>query len=159
MQLGIYKKWFKTSQTKHKQWSNMYNMSSSPSRNTSQEILRSAFAGKDRPLVSQGLPFPEACLKHVSTTFNASRVYIISSGSLARNTDALERLQRALEGKVVGTRVGMKPHTYFGEVLEIVRDAREARADCIVTLGGGSLADGAKVVALVSSPFRTCHAC
>ncbi|KAF7986288.1 hypothetical protein HWV62_35226 [Athelia sp. TMB] len=123
-------------------------MSSSPPQNTSQEILRSAFASKDRPLVSQGLPFPDACLKHVSTTFNVSRIYIISSGSLARNTDALERLQRALEGRVVGTRVGMKPHTYFREVLEIVHDAREARADCIVTLGGSSLTDGAKVVAL-----------
>lgn len=99
------------------------------SQTNSQEILRSAFAGKDRPLVSQGLPFPQTCLKHITATFHASRVYIICSGSLARNTDALEQLQRALEGKVVGTRVGMKPHTYFGEVLDVIRDVRQVNAD------------------------------
>ena len=43
----------------------------------------------------------------------------------------------------------MKPHTFMSEVLEIVEDARELDADLIVTLGGGSLIDAAKVVAFV----------
>ncbi|MCJ1394799.1 hypothetical protein MMC18_007679 [Xylographa bjoerkii] len=57
-------------------------------------------------------------------------------------------LKEALGTKVIGVRVGMKPHTLFSEILEIVGVASEAGADAIVTLGGGSLTDGAKAVAM-----------
>lgn len=49
----------------------------------------------------------------------------------------------------MGVRVGMKSHTQWSEVVEIVRDARQTEADILVTLGAGSLTDGAKIVALV----------
>lgn len=118
------------------------------------ETVRPAFSGRDRPLLSYGLPFPDAAAKHVSETFSASRVYVIISGSLARNTDALDRLGTRLgAGKVVGVRRGMKSHTLWSEVLEIVDDVRRTDADLIVTLGGGSLTDGAKVVAFVCRPL------
>ena len=76
-------------------------------------------------------------------------MYIISSASLAMNTEALVSLQLALGSKVVGTRVGMKPHTLWSEILQIVKQARDVQADLLVTLGAGSLTDGAKIVALV----------
>jgi len=101
--------------------------------------------------VSHGLPFPDTCAKHVSTTFQASRIYIIASGSLCRNTDYVKQLQFALAGKVVGVREGMKPHTLWSEVLEITAEARKADADLLITLGAGSLTDAAKVVATVRS--------
>ncbi|KAL3446554.1 alcohol dehydrogenase [Aspergillus insuetus] len=114
------------------------------------ETFRPAFADRPRPLLSYGIPFPEAVARHVVDTFDAKRVYVICSGSLARNTDSLDRLAETL-GKVkvsiVGKRVGMKPHTLWSEVLEITEDARACEADLILTLGGGSLTDGAKVVA------------
>ncbi|KAI9709173.1 MAG: hypothetical protein M1812_007758 [Candelaria pacifica] len=112
------------------------------------ETLRPAFPDRDEPKISFGLPFPEACAKHVESTFKASRVYIIASKSLSKNTNALVSLQAALGDKVVGTRIGMKSHTLWSEVVEIVQDARNARADFLVTLGAGSLSDGAKIVAL-----------
>lgn len=90
----------------------------------SAEITRRAFPNSDVPIVSYGLPFPETCAKHVETTFKASRIYIIASGSLARNMDALTRLQNALDGKVVGTRMGLKPHTQLDEVLEMIHEAK-----------------------------------
>jgi alcohol dehydrogenase class IV len=71
---------------------------------------------------------------------------------LARNTDSLGRLAETLEKvkvSIVGKRIGMKPHTLWSEVLEITADARACEADLILTLGGGSLTDGAKVVAFV----------
>lgn len=117
----------------------------------SQETYRPAFSDRPKPHVSYGIPFPEACAKHAETTFNASRVYIISSASLAKNTDALQRLKKALGSKVAGVRIGMKPHTLFSEILEITAEAREAKADMLVTLGAGSLTDGAKIVAFVST--------
>ncbi|KAG2418442.1 hypothetical protein HFD88_001543 [Aspergillus terreus] len=113
------------------------------------ETLRPAFAGRPRPLISYGLPFAAAAAQHVKQTFHASRVYVICSGSLARNTDTLAQLQQHLGADtIVGVRKGMQSHTLWSEVLEIVHEARAAQADLLLTVGGGSLTDGAKVVAL-----------
>lgn len=115
-----------------------------------EEITRPAFAGRERPLLSYGIAFPAAAARHVTETFGASRVYVICSGSLARNTEALDKLCSALgPEKVVGRRIGMQSHTLWSEVLEIVDDARNVRADILITLGAGSLTDGAKIAALV----------
>lgn len=120
-----------------------------------QETVRPAFVGREEPRLSYGIPFPEATARHVDHTFKASRVYIVSSGSLTRNTDALDRLKAALGDKVVGVRIGMKSHTLWSEVLEITNEARERKADLLVTLGAGSLTDGAKIVSVVSFFFYT----
>lgn len=102
------------------------------------------------PCVSYGLPYEVACAKHVEQTFHASRVYIICSGSLARNTDKVDKLLSAL-GKehVVGLRKGMTSHSPWNEILDIADEARQAQADCIVTLGAGSTTDAAKIIVLV----------
>lgn len=114
------------------------------------ETVRPAFADRERPLLSHGLAFPAAAARHVTETFKASRVYVICSGSLARNTDYLDQLITALgTEKVIGRRIGMQSHTLWSEVLEIVEEARNAKADLILTLGAGSLTDGAKIAALV----------
>jgi alcohol dehydrogenase class IV len=114
------------------------------------ENVHPAFTGRERPLLSHGIAFPAAAARHVTGTFGASRVYVICSGSLARNTDALNRLTAALgPEKVVGQRIGMQSHTLWSEVLEIVADARKVQADLLLTLGAGSLTDGAKIIALV----------
>ena len=115
-------------------------------------------AGKlSTPDVSYGLPYPQACAKHVNETFHCSRVYIIVSGTMSRNhPDTLERLIEALgKDKVVGVRKGMQSHTLWSEILQIVEEAREAKADCIVTLGAGSVTDGAKIVCLVCEELCT----
>lgn len=114
------------------------------------ETLRPAFADRPRPLLSYGIPFPTAAAHHITDLFHASKIYILCSASLAHNTDALDRLTRAIgPDKIAGTRIGMQSHTLWSEVLEVVRDAQAAEADLLITLGGGSLTDAAKVVALV----------
>lgn len=114
------------------------------------ETVRPAFSGRERPLLSYGIAFPEAAARHVTHTFHASKVYVICSGSLSRNTDSLERLSTALgTDKIAGRRIGMQSHTLWSEVLEIVKEARDAKADLILTLGAGSLTDAAKIIALV----------
>lgn len=109
--------------------------------------LEPAFSDRPIPYITYGLPFDEACAYHVESTLQASRVYIIASKSLSTNTSAPQRLHRALGDKVVGTRIGMAPHTHWDEVLEVAQDAAPRTPDCIVTLGAGSLTDAAKVVA------------
>jgi len=116
---------------------------------TSQEILRQAFPDKATPLISYGLPFTEACVQHVNETFKASRVYLIASASVTKDTAHTFDLQKALASQLVKTRVGMTPHTLISEVLEIIQECRDMEIDCIVTLGGGSLIDGAKIASFV----------
>lgn len=102
------------------------------------------------PYVSYGLPYDTACAKHVAETFHASRVYIIASGTLSRESDKVDRLISAIgKDNVVGLRKGMTPHTPWSDILSITAEAREANADCVVTLGAGSTTDGAKIVVLV----------
>lgn len=104
------------------------------------------------PNVSYGLPYTEGCNRHVKQTFNASKVYIIASGTLSRTTNKVEDLIEAIgKDHVVGVRRGMTPHTLWSEILEIVAEAKAAEADCVVTLGAGSITDGAKIVVLVCS--------
>lgn len=113
------------------------------------ETIRPAFAGRDEPRIAYGVPFPEATASQASTYFHASKVYVICSGSLSRNTDALDRLKHALGDKFAGVRIGMKPHTLWSEVVEIINDAKSVGADLLVTLGAGSLTDAAKIVSFV----------
>ncbi|KAE9369077.1 Dehydroquinate synthase-like protein [Stipitochalara longipes BDJ] len=113
---------------------------------SSLEILVQAFPDKATPRVSHGLTFTDSCIKHINETFKASRVYLIASTTLTNNTPHTSTLQTALGKKLVKIRVGMTPHTLMSEVLEIVEDCRRLDIDCIVTLGGGSLSDGAKII-------------
>ncbi len=114
-----------------------------------EEKCEQAFYDYERPLISYGLAYPETCRKHAGATFKSSRAYIIASGSLSRNTSALKDLEQALDGRVVGTRVGMSPHTLMSECLDVMKDIRRVRADLIITLGGSSLSDAAKIIAYV----------
>lgn len=116
------------------------------------ETYRRAFPDSDLPYISYGVPYPETCAYHVENTFKAERVYIIASKTLSTNTNALERLKDALGSKVAGVRIGMKPHTYWSEILSVTEDCRRSKADLMITLGAGSLTDAAKIVSLVCPP-------
>ncbi|RDL37891.1 Dehydroquinate synthase-like protein [Venustampulla echinocandica] len=109
------------------------------------EDYRPAYPPKTKPHLSSGIPFPEACAHHITNTFKASRVYIIVSNSISK-TENFTKLEKALVGKVAGVRKGIKPHTPWDDLVEIIQDIKEKNADSIVTLGGGSLTDGAKVI-------------
>ncbi|CZR66511.1 related to aldehyde-alcohol dehydrogenase [Phialocephala subalpina] len=113
-----------------------------------------AFPPNPKPYISTGLPFEKACAHHVTNTFHASKLYVIVSASISK-TENFAKLQLGLEGKIVGIRYGIKPHTPWTDVLEIVNDIKQKEADLIVTLGAGSLTDGAKIIsfALANQAF------
>lgn len=116
------------------------------------EIYRLAFPSlqdqENPPYVSYGVPHYEACAHHVQDTFDAKRAYIIASTSLSKNTDEVDKLKRALGDRLAGVRVGIAPHTPWDEVVASAKDALEKKADCLITIGGGSLVDGAKAMLL-----------
>ncbi|KIW84758.1 hypothetical protein Z517_00146 [Fonsecaea pedrosoi CBS 271.37] len=111
-----------------------------------QEHYRPAFDNKPTPKISSGLLFEKACARHVEQTFNATRVFILASRSLSKQTDSLEKLRRALGDRVAGCRIGISPHTPISEVVEVIDEVKELNVDCLVTLGAGSITDAAKLV-------------
>jgi len=89
----------------------------------------------------------------------AERVFLMVSGTLNRSTDEIDKLRRALGNHCVGTFDAMPPHTPRSAVIAAAEQARDARADLIVTLGGGSITDGAKAVQLcLANDIRTAEA-
>ena len=102
-----------------------------------------------------GKPAAEAVSELVSR-HGAQRVFLMASGTLNRETDEVEKLRRALGNKCVGTFASMPAHSPRSAVIAAAEQAREARADLIVTLGGGSITDGAKAVQLcLANDIRT----
>ena len=78
----------------------------------------------------------------------AERVFVVASGTLNRTTDEVAKVRRALGNRFAGLFDRMLPHTPRRAVIEAAAMAREAGADLIVTIGGGSVTDGAKAVQL-----------
>ncbi len=86
----------------------------------------------------------------------AKRVFLMVSGALNRTTDEIEKVRHALGVRCVGTFDAMPPHTPRAAVIAATTQARDARADLIVTIGGGSITDGAKAVQLcLANDIRT----
>ena len=65
------------------------------------------------------------------------------------------KVLEAAHVQVVGVKKGMRPHTPWSQIIEIANEARAGHAECIVTLGAGSLTDGAKIVVLVRSSLSS----
>ncbi|MEQ9335453.1 iron-containing alcohol dehydrogenase [Thalassobaculum sp.] len=97
--------------------------------------------------VSFGRPAAEAVAEELAA-LGADRVFLMVSGTLNRETDEIAKLRRALGDRCVGTYDRMRPHTPRGDVIAAAWAVREAGADTIVTLGGGSVTDAAKAVRL-----------
>src|SRR6266478_2986971 len=97
--------------------------------------------------VQYGKPAAEAVSELVGR-YQAQRVFLMVSGTLNRETDEIDKLRRALGNHCVGTFDRMPAHTPRSAVIAAAEQAREVGADLIVTLGGGSITDGAKAVQL-----------
>ncbi len=101
----------------------------------------------DMEEVHYGKPADQSVAALVES-YGAERVFVMASGTLDRETDEVEKVRRALGNKCVGTFASMPAHSPRSAVIAATRQAREARADLIVTVGGGSITDGAKAVQL-----------
>src|SRR5262249_38737447 len=76
----------------------------------------------------------------------ATRVFLMVSNSLNTKPDKIEKVRRALGNRCVGTFDTRPPHTPRSAVILASEAARAPQADLIVTIGGGSVTDGAKAV-------------
>jgi len=77
---------------------------------------------------------------------DASRAFLMVSGTLRRQTDEIQKIVGALGSRCAGVFDAMPQHTPREAVIAATGQARAAKADLIVTIGGGSITDGAKAV-------------
>ena len=97
-----------------------------------------------------GSPFAQALAIELEAV-GAQRVYVLASASLARQTRAVQELQAVLGTRCVGLFKAMPAHTPRFAVVQAAQEATQAKADLILTLGGGSITDAGKMVTLCMS--------
>jgi maleylacetate reductase len=95
-----------------------------------------------------GVPAGEAVVAEAER-LGASRVFVTSTRSLAQKENGpLQRLQKALGARHVGTYATIRSHSPREDVVAGAKAAREAKADLLVAVGGGSVIDATKAMQL-----------
>ena len=95
--------------------------------------------------VIYGKPAAEA-LREEAERLDARRVFLIASRTLNTKTDEIEKLRTSLGDRYAGTFDGIPQHTTREVVVRTAREAKQAGADLVVAVGGGSVVDAAKIV-------------
>jgi maleylacetate reductase len=78
----------------------------------------------------------------------AERVFVLSGGTLNRQTGETAKIRDALGARFCGLHDNMPAHSPRSAVVECANLAREAGAQMLVGFGGGSVVDGAKAVTI-----------
>jgi maleylacetate reductase len=95
-----------------------------------------------------GTPAEEAVVAEAKG-YGAARVFLTSTRSLAaKEKGPLQRLEKALGAAHAGTYAAIAAHSPREDVVAGARAAREARADLLVAVGGGSVIDATKAMLL-----------
>src|ERR1700740_3680388 len=110
-------------------------------------MLRGVYRFPQMESIVFGTPYVEALAREVDR-LHARAGFLLASGTRARETDLVERLRHMLGNRFAGLCARIGAHTPRTDVVAAANMAREAGADLIVTLGGGSVTDAAKMVGL-----------
>ena len=97
--------------------------------------------------VIYGIPLAEALAEEINR-LDARAVYVMASGTLNRETDVVDTVRRVLGNRLAGLCAKIGSHTPRIDVVAATNEAREVKADLILTVGGGSVTDAAKMVGL-----------
>ncbi|WP_018316094.1 iron-containing alcohol dehydrogenase [Bradyrhizobium sp. WSM2793] len=95
--------------------------------------------------VIYGRPAAEA-INEEAERLKATRVFLIVSRTLNTKTDEIEKIRHTLGDKHAATFDGIAQHTTRKQAAEVALHAKEAHADLVVAVGGGSAVDLAKIV-------------
>lgn len=95
-----------------------------------------------------GAPAGEAVVAEAER-YGAKRVFVTSTRSLAQKENGpLQRMERALGARHAGTYSAISAHSPREDVVAGAMAAREAKADLLVAVGGGSVIDATKAMQL-----------
>ncbi|HEU5296214.1 MAG TPA: iron-containing alcohol dehydrogenase [Burkholderiaceae bacterium] len=93
-----------------------------------------------------GVPAAQAVLAEAERA-GAQRVFVTSGASLSRLSDGpLQRIESTLGPRLAGRYVGIRAHSPRDDVVAAARAARDAGADLLVAVGGGSVIDATKAM-------------
>lgn len=92
-----------------------------------------------------GQPAAQAAAEE-ATRIGARKVFIVSSRSLSRKTDAIRKIQQALGERHVGLFDECIAHTPWPSVIAAADAVRAAGPDLILTVGGGTPIDTVKIL-------------
>ena len=79
---------------------------------------------------------------------NAQRIFLLVSTTLRNSTDEIAQIESVLGARLAHTYDGIAAHAPRTDVLKAMAAARSVQADLIITVGGGSVTDAGKVIAL-----------
>ena len=97
--------------------------------------------------IAYGIDFAEALKRELELT-DARRVFVIASGTLERSTGVILCVEDALGERFAGLFARIGAHTPRIDVVAAANAARAAQADLLLGVGGGSVTDAAKMVAI-----------
>ena len=97
--------------------------------------------------IAYGTGFEAALARELELT-GECRAFVLASGTLERNTDVVRRIEKVLGARFAGLCAKIGAHTPRTDVVAAANAARAARADVLVTIGGGSVTDAAKMIAI-----------
>jgi maleylacetate reductase len=97
--------------------------------------------------VYSGRPAVDALGDEVAR-LGAQRVFLVCSNTLRHKTDEVAKLQRLLGNKLVGIFDSVRPHVPREDVVAAAKIANALAPDLLVSLGGGSVTDATKILAL-----------
>ena len=74
------------------------------------------------------------------------RPFLVTGQSIARKTDLVEQVERASGRKLAGTFAEIKQHAPISGIISATDAAKDAKADSLISLGGGSPIDSTKII-------------
>ena len=77
---------------------------------------------------------------------NANNVFIITSSSIYLSTKLIQRIQETLGGKYAGAYTAIQKDSTYSSVQKATQAARQANADLLIAIGGGSVIVAARAV-------------
>jgi alcohol dehydrogenase class IV len=113
--------------------------------------LESGIQGAFTFLPQERVLFGQGCVTQLAAEIDrlgCQRAFVITGTTIATKTDVLTRVQEILGPRFAGVFYPIAQHTPRSDVIAAASGAREAKADVLVSLGGGSPVDGTKGVAL-----------
>ena len=110
-------------------------------------MLNGVHRAPDTERVVYGRPFAAAVKTEVER-LDGHAVFVLTSSTLLRETDTLDQLRQALGNRLAGVAGKIGAHTPRDDVVRATSEARAAKADLLLTLGGGSITDAAKMIGL-----------